>query len=215
MYWWFYHHIVCVIFFDKFINVLPKPNFETIRALNYTLWVGLSFYHLLFSIPSLSIGIASEESFELAVDDMKNTILSVCVVYLYEMAFHPPDFAHKLHHWLSIVLQLFGLYIMDLSDDYRNYVLVIGYLNHVGMVSSIWSSLRWVVRDNCVEYFDFTKRIYKGSYVLAKVLSVLWQYYFFFSYEPEELIAWIHVVGFVVASSVQVVQLYFCYKIVC
>lgn len=161
---------LALFFVTVAVDCIPQtPNqqdlkWQILRTVNYIQWVFVS-------------------SYALAVDDMSvlytNMIFSVqniTVNYVYELVFHSIDMAHVVHHGVSIILHVMWVYAYITNNNFIKVITVVGHANNVAMISSIFSSLRQIVKVVNKRYYIKTVMVYKFMYVASKTASAVYQY---------------------------------------
>lgn len=166
--------LVAVIVADRW-QVLPQPCFECIRAVNYMIWSILAARGLLAMWDD-----PDHEGVLWARHTTMQMCLSINVNYVYELLMHTPDIAHTIHHFLSIALNSLALLVLGLlAPAYAScevHVLVVDGLNKAALISSVFSSLRAIVRHHAPSWHKTSKSFYKCSYIIAKCTSMALQW---------------------------------------
>ena len=128
-------------------------------------------------------------------------------MYLYELIFYPPDFAHIIHHLLTIILQSYIIFSSFLDNKLN---LVLGVSAYWSMITSSLSSLR------CISDKSFKKRInniYRVSFVVFKLFTILIYYWLFFNgYNILQLNEYYPI--YILYALIHLVQLYFIFVII-
>jgi hypothetical protein len=146
-----------------------KYSFEWVRVALYSVWTAMAWW----------ICVTCDwESNSIRYPDLVHPMLrSVNIAYLYEMVVHSPDTAHTIHHVLAIVAQLYGLMVsMAVPNDLTTLELAAAIHPHMGFISSIFSSLRTIYRDD-LRIGRTIDTVYKISYLVSKPGLVLIYYY--------------------------------------
>ena len=180
---------------------------EMLRMSNYLIWVLVSFYALVNGGTNVVIYRA-----------MTLVVQSITLNYVYEIVYHRPDEAHTIHHSISLALQVLWVYMYNIDTPFLRVVTVVGHLNNAAMVSSIFSSLRHILRSvTSRSRYEACTQFYKWMYVVSKVCSGLCQYKVLLDacFTENEPLGMVFVVCLATLLTLHSIQAYFVSKIVC
>jgi hypothetical protein len=146
-----------------------KHSFEWVRVALYSVWTATAWW--------IYVTCDWESNMSRYPDLVHPMLRSVNIAYLYEMVVHSPDTAHTIHHILTIVAQLYGLMVsLPVPNDHTALELTLTIHPHMGFISSIFSSLRTIYRDDR-RIGRTIDTVYKISYLVSKPGLVLIYYY--------------------------------------
>ena len=178
----------------------PNAAFEYVRMTFYTYWSFSSWFFIYQLIVNDDIS-PFDDYFAINMHIMN-------CVHLYELLFYTPDMGHCIHHILVIIIQSF---------TYHNSVLIgagrylFGASSHMGMVSSIFSSMRVIARIEIWGLKSALDSIYYWSYLLCKGGGIIFAYWVLYEYQVidtiENMDGWIVLIMY---FAIHLLQLYFC-----
>lgn len=176
--------------------------FERIRMIFYTIWTTMAYYAVYEACSGRGDFIHWVSS---------KQITSINTVYCYELLFHTPDFGHTTHHIATIFLQCFAHYGGFASRTVQNSILCTS--SHIGMFSSILSSVRIIAKTENSPNQRLVSTIYFYSYLVAKPGMTVAHYTYW--YVNRDIISfqgykYVHAMY----AIVHLIQLYFSFKII-
>ena len=83
---------------------------------------------------------------------------------------------HTVHHCVSLMLQVLWVHAYINDNPFVEVITTVGHMNNAAMVSSIFSSLRHIIKATSHQYYGVATRVYKVSYVVSKMSSAMYQY---------------------------------------
>lgn len=132
-------------------------------------------------------------------------IHTINCAYIYELIVNTPDFAHSLHHILTVLLQSFAFYtgFLDKSNH-----LQLCTTAHSGYFSSIISNLRIIAIKENWKSKTVIVNTYYYSYLISKFSGIIMYYYILYKYHIQFL-GYPNFIVIILYFMVHLVQLYF------
>jgi hypothetical protein len=184
---------------NLFAQFSPKAAFEYVRMMFYTYW---SFASLFFTYQLMV-----NEDISYFNDYFVYSMHTMNCVHAYELLLYTPDLGHCIHHILVIIIQSFGYHNGTLINGARY---LYGASSHLGMISSIFSSMRVIARIEQWRLKSVLDTIYYWSYLFCKIGGIVFAYWAAYRYDIlHDSSSDLHVV-FVLYGIMHMIQLYFC-----
>jgi hypothetical protein len=181
--------------------VYNSYNFKLMSLVNYTIWWLLSVYgeynRILYN---------SYKEYSIIVP---LCLYSLNLFYLYELYYYKSDFAHSLHHILTILIQCYMIHVDFFSDNIHLIIGVSAYWSHI---TSSLSALRYLTK-NSKKYKLVVSGLYRLSYVIFKGFSIIAYYFIFINYF-NFLKYKDYIILFCIYTLIHINQLYFMFIII-
>ena len=170
MFYLFIHSLLWTYFLQETIKYCFNDyNIKIMALINYTLWWIMSLYGEYNRLVYDSL-----EEYEIIVP---LCLYSTVIFYLYELYYYTPDLAHSIHHVLTILIQIYMVYVNFFSDIIH---LLLGVSAYWSMITSSFSALRYLSKYYKSNYISLIANTYRISYVTFKSFSII-SYYIIFT----------------------------------